>query len=348
MKDIHTLSLPQLQQWMKERQQPAFRAKQLYEYLWKQNVTSFQEMLSLPQALRDLLAGEFLLAKAAFADMQESADGSVKYAVRMSDGAVVEMVLIPSRNRSTLCVSSQVGCPLNCRFCATARMGFSRNLNAYEMYAQVFAARQESEARFGHPLSNIVWMGMGEPLLNFEAVKAAVERVTDPEGMGMSPSRITLSTSGHCDGIRQMARELPSVHLAVSLHTADARQRQELMPIGGKYPLSALSDALADYHERTNNRITLEYMLLKDVNDSLRHVRLLLDFCRRFPVKINLIEYNTHPYAPYQPSDADTFRRFAQSLEEKNLIVNVRRSKGRDIAAACGQLANEKKNSGKM
>lgn len=348
MKDIHSLSLSQLQQWMEEQRQPAFRARQLYEYLWKHNLSAFQEMRSLPQALRAQLSKEFAMEKAVFSEIQESADGSVKYALRLSDGKEVEMVLIPSRNRSTLCVSSQVGCPLHCRFCATAHLGYSRNLTPYEMFAQVHAARLESGQRYGHPLSNIVWMGMGEPLLNFEAVKAAIDKVTDPEIMGMSPSRITVSTAGHCDGIRQMARLLPSVNLAVSLHTADAAQRQELMPISGKYPLAALSDALADYHQRTGNRVTLEYMLLKNVNDSPGHARLLLDFCRRFPVKINLIAYNVHPYAPFQPSDADVFRGFMHTLLEKNLIVNVRKSKGGDIDAACGQLVNAKKKSGKM
>lgn len=345
MEEIHTLSSEDWKQWMQQHQFPAYRARQLQECLWKRNLTDFGQMLQLPKDLRAQLESEFYIENIGFAEVQESRDGSLKYAVRMGDGKMVEMVLIPSRERTTLCVSSQVGCPLNCRFCATARLGFDRNLSAYEMYAQVFMANQESQQRFGRPLSNIVWMGMGEPLLNFDAVKAAVGMVTSADGLGMSPSRITLSTSGVCEGIRRMAAEMPSIHLAVSLHTADERQRPELMPVGRKYPLSALSDTLAEYHERTHNRITMEYMLLKDVNDSPRHTTCLLKFCRRFPVKINIIEYNPHPYAPFMPSEPSVQEAFVRALEEKNLVVNVRRSKGRDIAAACGQLVNAKKKS---
>lgn len=343
MKEIHTLSLDEWKLWMQQQGFPAYRAKQLYECLWKRNLNAYAQMLQLPKELRARLEAEFSIEEITLAEAQESRDGSVKYAVRMGDGKMVEMVLIPSRDRTTLCVSSQVGCPLNCRFCATANLGFTRNLTAYEMYAQVFMANQESRQRCGRPLSNIVWMGMGEPLLNFDAVKAAIGMVTSADGLAMSPSRITLSTSGICDGIRRMAAEMPSVNLAVSLHTADAKQRPELMPVGKKYPLSELSDALADYNARTGNRITMEYMLLKDVNDSPRHASYLLKFCRRFPVKINIIEYNAHPYAPFQPSDVQVQQAFVNALEEKNLVVNVRRSKGRDIAAACGQLVNAKK-----
>lgn len=345
MKEIHTISMEGWKQWMLQHQFPAYRAKQLQECLWKRNLTDFGQMLQLPKDLRAQLEREFSIESITFAETQESRDGSVKYALRLSDGKMVEMVLIPSRERTTLCVSSQVGCPLNCRFCATANLGFVRNLTAYEMYAQVFMGNQESQRRYGRPLSNMVWMGMGEPLLNFDAVKEAVVKVTSAEGMGMSPSRITLSTSGICDGIRRMATELPDIHLAISLHAADERQRAELMPVGRKYPLSALSDALSDYHERSGNRITMEYMLLKGVNDSPRHVSLLLKFCRQFPVKINIIEYNPHPYAPYASSEVEVENAFVKALEEKNLIVNVRRSKGRDIAAACGQLVNAKKKS---
>lgn len=345
MKEIHTLSLEDLKTWMQQHGFPAYRARQLYECLWKRNLTDYGQMLQLPKDVRAQLETEFSMESIAVAEIQESRDGSVKYALRMADGKMVEMVLIPSRGRTTLCVSSQVGCPLNCRFCATANLGFTRNLTAYEMYAQVFLAHQESLQRCGRPLSNIVWMGMGEPLLNFDAVKAAVEKVTSADGLAMSPSRITLSTSGICDGIRRLAEEMPAINLAVSLHTADAGQRPELMPVGKKYPLSALSDALADYSTRTGNRITVEYMLLKGVNDSPRHVACLLKFCRRFPVKINLIEYNAHPYAPFMPSDAAVQDAFVKALEEKHLVVNVRRSKGRDIAAACGQLVNAKKKS---
>jgi 23S rRNA (adenine2503-C2)-methyltransferase len=211
------------------------------------------------------------------------------------------------------------------------------------MYAQVMLAQRESLQRWHHPLSNLVWMGMGEPMLNFGAVKAAVERVTASDGMSMSPSRITISTSGVCEGILRLSSELPSVNLAVSLHTADDRQRCELMPVGRKYPLAMLSDTLFEYHRRTGNRITIEYMLMDRVNDTPRHAMLLLKFCRRFPVKINIIEYNPHPHAPYLPSETEREEAFVRMLKDKNLIVNVRKSKGRDIDAACGQLANKRR-----
>lgn len=345
MKAIHTLSLEELERWMRDNGYPAYRAGQLYDWLWRHPAESWEEMRNLPLQLREALARDFRMERIPVSDMQESADGSVKYVLRLEDGREVETVLIPSGGRSTVCVSSQVGCPLGCAFCATARMGFVRNLDIYEMFAQVLLARRESERRFGHPLGNLVWMGMGEPLLNFDALAGAVGRVTAPDGLAMSPSRITISTSGVTGGIIRLARTLPAVNLAVSLHSADDRQRGELMPVARRYPLPALSDALAEYHRITRQRITIEYMLLKGINDSQRHADLLLNFCRRFPVRINVIEYNPHPQAPFLPSDRVVEAAFVRRLEGCNLAVSVRRSKGRDIAAACGQLANAKKKS---
>ena len=340
MKTIYELTLEDWKQWMQAHGQPAYRAVQLYEWLWRRGAKEVREMQNLPLTLREMLECEFRMPQVKATEKQESADGSVKYALRLDDGLHVESVLIPSRERSTVCISSQAGCPLGCCFCATAHLGFKRHLTAYEMYAQVFWARAESLRLYDRPLSNIVWMGMGEPLLNFDAVKVAADRVTSTDGMAMSPSRITISTSGVCPGIRRLAKELPSVNLAVSLHTADDLQRQELMPVGKKYPLPALSDALFEYYENTGNRITVEYMLMDKVNDSMRHAEMLLKFCRRFPVKINIIEYNPHPYAPYRPSTAEREAAFVRLLESKNMILNIRRSKGRDISAACGQLVN--------
>ena len=318
MENIYELTLEDWKQWMRDHEQPAYRATQLYEWLWKRDAKEISGMQNLPLPLREMLEREFRMPQIKVVERQESADGSVKYALRLEDGQQVESVLIPSRERSTVCISSQAGCPLGCRFCATAHLGFKRHLTAYEMYAQVALARSESMQLYGHALSNIVWMGMGEPLLNFDAVKSAVGRVTAADGMAMSPSRITVSTSGICDDL----------------------QRRELMPIGKRYPLTDLSDALSAYHESTGNRITIEYMLMDKVNDTMRHAELLLKFCRRFPVKVNIIEYNPHPYAPYRPSAAGREAAFVRMLEDKNLIVNIRRSKGRDIAAACGQLVN--------
>lgn len=343
MEFIRNLDLNQLQEWIISNGYPKFRARQLYEWLWKREVASFQEMRNLPLDLRNLLSLHFQLETISIADSQTSKDGSVKYVLYLNDGHLVEMVLIPASNRVTLCLSSQVGCALHCQFCATAHLGFTRNLSAYEIYAQALLADRLSRELYNRPLSNIVCMGMGEPLLNYENTLKALNMITSPDGMAWSPSRNTLSTSGICDGIRRLAEDKCSIHLAISLHTAVAEQRAELMPVAKKYPLQDLSDALAFYHEQTGARVTIEYMLLRDVNDSREHVEALLKFCKRFPVKINIIEYNEHPFSPFRASSESVREEFIKTLESKNLVVNLRRSKGKEIAAACGQLACMKK-----
>lgn len=258
MKEIHELSLEECRWWMRENNIKEFRANQLYEWLWKRNVRSFREMNNLPSNLKILLEKNFEIHAFSVAEIQKSSDGSIKYGLRLSDGELIEMVLIPSGHRITVCVSSQVGCPLNCSFCATAKLGFHRNLTAYEMYSQVFFAKEEAMRIYNHTLSNVVWMGMGEPLLNYEEVVKAIKKVVGKEGLEMSPSRITVSTSGICEGIINLARENLRINLAISLHTADPVQRSEIMPVNRKYPLLALSDALNFYHKKTSDRITIE------------------------------------------------------------------------------------------
>ena len=339
MKWIRDLDLSQLQNWMIENNYPKYRAGQLYGWLWKREVDDFQQMRNLPLEMREKLAGEFCLERLETIDSRQSEDGCVKFALRLHDGNIVEMVLIPAPNRVTLCLSSQVGCALHCSFCATAHLGFTRNLSAYEIYGQALMADRLSRELYGMPLGNIVCMGMGEPLLNYDNILKALRMITSPDGMGWSPSRITLSTAGICDGIRRLAEEGFPIHLAVSLHTAVADQRGELMPVARKYPLQDLSDALAFYHERTGERVTIEYLLLRDVNDRREHVEALLKFCKRFPVKINIIEYNEHPFSPFRASSDAVRDGFIRALEARNLVVNLRHSKGKEIAAACGQLA---------
>lgn len=343
LKDIRTLNNEQLSTWIVAHSEKAFRGKQISEWLWKKNAASFDEMRNLPLALRNELQEAFSIQKISIGEQQQSSDGSIKYALQLTDGHWIEMVLIPSMKRTTVCVSSQVGCGLACTFCATAKLGFTRNLHAYEMYEQVFLANKESIRLFGHPLSNIVWMGMGEPFLNYENVITAIDYISTEKGLGMSKDRITLSTSGIIKGIKQLADENIKVHLAISLHTTDPKQRSELMPIHESNPLSELSDALVYYYQKTGLRISIEYVLLKNTNDSIEHAHFLARFCKRFPVKINIIEYNPHPYAPFESSDKHQIKAFMDFLESKNLVVNLRQSKGKDIAAACGQLANEKK-----
>ena len=343
MNDIRTLNHEQLSAWVVAHFEKPFRVKQLTEWLWKSNVASFDEMVNLPLSFRQALKHEFSLNKLIINDKQISSDGSIKYGFRLADGNIIESVLIPSVNRTTVCVSSQVGCGLACRFCATANLGFKRNLFAFEMYEQVFIANEESKQHFGHPITNIVWMGMGEPLLNYDNVIQAIEYISSSKGLGMSKDRITLSSCGIVEGIRRLADENNKIHLAISLHTADNVQRTEIMPINKTNSLLDISDALAYYYQRTGMRISIEYLLLNNVNDGLEDAQKLAIFCKKFPVKINIIEYNPHPYSDYKSSDKKCIKMFIDFLESKNIIVNLRLSKGKDIAAACGQLANEKK-----
>jgi len=345
MNDIRTQNMEQLSNWLVAHFEKSFRAKQISEWLWKKNAASFDDMMNLPLALREAMKQDFSLYKLNIIEKQLSTDGSIKYAFQLADGNIIETVLIPSRNRSTVCVSSQVGCGLACLFCATANLGFTRNLYAYEMYEQVFIANEESKLHFGHPITNLVWMGMGEPLLNYDNVMKAIEYVSTSAGLGMSKDRITLSTCGIADGIRRLADDNVKIHLALSLHTADNSQRTELMPINKTNSISLISDALAYYFQKTESRISIEYLLLDKTNDSVEHARMLAIFCKRFPVKINLIEYNPHPYAKFKDSEKQRVKAFVDFLESKNILVNLRLSKGKDIAAACGQLANEKKSS---
>ena len=341
LQDIRSLNEEQLSEWVVALNEKKFRVKQIFEHLWKHNTASFDEMNNLPLSLRDALKKDFSFHKLSIIDKQTSKDGSLKYAFQLSDNQIIETVLIPSNRRSTVCVSSQVGCGLACQFCATAHLGYKRNLQAYEMFEQIFIANEESKLLFGYPITNIVWMGMGEPLLNYEHVVACIHYVSSPKGLGMSKSRITLSTSGITEGIRRLADDDIKIHLALSLHSAHNEQRSTLMPINKTKPLSEVANALMYYHQKTKLRISIEYLLLESVNDSLEHARMLARFCKQFPVKINLIEYNTHPYSNFKPSNTKQTIAFMDYLKSKNLIVTLRQSKGKDIAAACGQLANQ-------
>ncbi len=342
MNDIRTLDIEQLSEWVVAHFEKSFRAKQIHEWLWKKNVVSFDEMINLPISLRKALKNEFTLQKLTLSDKQQSTDKSIKYGFLLADNLLIESVLIPSKNRTTVCVSSQVGCGLGCHFCATSKLGFKRNLLHYEMYEQIFIANEESKKHFGHPITNIVWMGMGEPLLNYDNVIKTINYVVSPLGLGMSKDRITLSTSGIIEGIKRLADDNIKVHLAISLHSADNNLRTTLMPLNKTNSLTQLSEALKYYYQKTTLRISIEYLLLNNINDSIKDAQLLANFCKNFPVKINLIEYNSHAYATYEKSSKEKVELFIEFLKNKNLIVNLRISKGKNIAAACGQLANEK------
>ena len=337
--DILSLSFDELSRSLEELGEKKFRATQIYQWIWTKRVRNFNEMSNLSQTLRDRLAETYFFQTVKIATPQKSSDGSCKFAFSLNDGNIVEGVLIPAKDRVTACISTQVGCGMQCSFCATASLGFTRNLSVGEITDQYFVMDSYAKKNMGNGISNIVYMGMGEPLMNYVAVTQSVARLIDPKTVGLAPSRITLSTSGIIKNIIKLADDGFPCNLAVSLHAPKDLLRTQLMPINKTNPIAKLSDTLAYYHEKTNNRITIEYMLLKGVNDSLQNARDLAEFTKRFPVKINVIEFNPHKAASYQKSDRQTLDAFVNFLKGLNLIVNVRYSKGRDIAAACGQLA---------
>ena len=339
--DIRQLELNQLKRIITESGEPEFRAKQIYEWIWQKAAVSFAEMTNLPLALRQKLEKAFIFQNIAIESKQESKDGTIKYLFKLFDGANIEGVLIPSFDRVTICISSQVGCSLGCDFCATALLGYKRNLNFDEMFDQVAIMNKESEQIFGKRISNIVMMGMGEPLLNYPNVISAVKKITSPGGLGISPQRITLSTAGIAHKIKQLADDKINVNLAVSLNTANEKLRVKMMPITKKFPLKDLREAIEYYYSKTKDIVTLEYIILKGVNDSTADIKMLRDFTKGFSVKINLIEYNPTVHSRYISPEQEDIMKFKTRLEENRFIVTIRRSKGKDIDAACGQLAGK-------
>ncbi len=342
--DIRSLSLEELNDFFVQQGEKKFRAKQVYEWLWRKNALSFAMMTNLPESLRQMLQEHFQLSHIQIKREQISKDTTRKYLLQLADGNQIEMVLIPSKDRITVCISSQVGCAMACKFCATGALGFKRNLSVAEIYEQVYLANQLAQQHFNHTLSNIVIMGMGEPLLNYEHINRSLQIITGKEGMEMSPSRITLSTVGICEGIKKLAIDQPNIGLAVSLHCAWQNKREQIMPIAYGNTLEQLTDALKYYYKQTGQRITFEYLLLAGINDSLADAKKLAHYCLDFPVKINVIEYNQNEKLTFKHSSAEDRDRFIAFLESKNLLVQLRYSKGQDIDAACGQLANKYKN----
>ncbi len=323
----------------------AFRAKQIYEWLWTKNAHSFSEMSNLSKELRDWLGNNYSIQPVTIEEQQHSSDGTIKNAVLLHDGNVVESVLIPTESRTTACVSSQVGCSLDCEFCATARLKRMRNLTAAEIVDQVALIDKESKEFHHRPLSNIVFMGMGEPLLNYNNVVDAVRKITTPfpKGLGMSPRRITISTSGIPKMIEKLADENLRVGLALSLHSAIEEKRNQIMPFSQKFPLTELLKSLQYWYDKTRSRITLEYIVWDGINDQKDDVDALVKFCKQVPVKVNLIEYNSIDDGEFNQASAQAINRYISELEKNGIVVNVRRSRGKDIDAACGQLANKNK-----
>jgi 23S rRNA (adenine2503-C2)-methyltransferase len=339
--DIRTLSQEEITRFFESHGEKKFRAKQVVEWLWKKSATRFEEMTNLSAATRELLSTYYSLQGITLVDQQISSDKTIKCAFEVEPGKVVEGVLIPTSSRMTACISSQVGCSLSCAFCGTGRLKMLRNLTAGEIYDQVVYLRNQAQERYNIPLSNIVYMGMGEPLLNYKNVMTSIEKITSPEGLGMSPQRITVSTAGVAKMITKLGDDGVKFNLALSLHAANDEKRDKIMDINESNNLESLASALRYFHEKTGTRVTFEYIIFKDFNDSLKDAHELANYCKSLPVKINIIEYNPIDDGEYQQASPERVDAFAKFLESKNLVVNVRRSRGKDIDAACGQLANK-------
>ena len=318
-----------------------FRANQLWEWLWQKSARSFDEMTNLSKDFRQKLSDKYTFNTLSIAHAQKSSDGTIKYAFKLNDGFLIEGVLIPTSNRVTACISSQVGCSLSCTFCATGFMKRERNLRIDEIYDQVAILKKEAKREYNINLSNIVLMGMGEPLLNYANVIGGIEKVTAPDGLGMSPQRITLSTAGIAKMIKKLGDDQVRFNLALSLHSANNEKRSAIMPINDSNSLEDLIESINYFYDKTNTRVTLEYCVINDINDDSLEAEELISFARQIKCKVNLIEYNPIDLAEFQSSSTEKIQRFADYLERNKVIVNIRRSRGKDIDAACGQLANK-------
>ena len=340
---IREQTVEELAEYLKSNNFPSFRAKQIMDWLWKKNVGSFEEMKNIGKNLQEFLDSNFIIDKISLKDQQISKDKTIKCAFEVDKNSIVEGVLIPTKKRMTACISSQVGCSLACTFCATGRLKLLRNLSAGEIYDQVFHLKNEANTQYQKSLSNIVYMGMGEPLLNYKNVLSSINWICSEEGLGMSPKRITLSTAGISKMIKKLGDDEVRFNLALSLHAANDEKRNKIMEINESNNLDSLRDALTYFYEKTKSRVTFEYIIFDGFNDELSDARELAEFAKCVPCKINIIEYNPIDGEPFKQAQEDKVNQFALFLESLNMIVNVRRSRGKDIDAACGQLANKNK-----
>ena len=340
-KDIRALTKEALRDFFVENGDKAFRGNQVYEWLWSKASHTFEDMTNVSKATRAMLEENFVINHIKVDSMQRSKDGTIKNGIKLHDGFIVESVLIPTPKRTTACVSSQVGCSLDCKFCATSRLKRMRNLNPDEIYDQVVAIDNQSRLYHNHKLSNIVFMGMGEPLMNYNNVIKSIEKITSPDGLGMSPKRITVSTSGVPKIIKKMADDEVKFNLAVSLHSAIDEVRTSIMPFNTNFPLDDLRASLEYWYEKTARIITYEYIVWKGINDRKEDIQALVKFCGYVPCKVNLIEYNPIDDGEFQQASSSAINSYISNLEMHDITVNVRRSRGKDIDAACGQLANK-------
>ena len=341
-KNIRQLSYQEIEQYFETLGEKKFRARQVYEWLWLKPVQSFDSMTNVSKELRQKLKDDFILPGLTVDVVQHSSDGTVKFRFKTYDGHLVEGVLIPGTTTLTACISSQIGCSLSCKFCATGYMERKRNLSFDEIYDEVVLINKQCEKEHGKKISNIVFMGMGEPLLNYKNVLKAIERITSPDGLAMSPRRITVSTAGVAKGIRQLGDDKVKFKLALSLHAANDRKRHEIMPINDTNNIKSLIDALNYFYKQTKNEITFEYILFKDLNDSLKDADELIKIYRQVPADlVNIIEYNPIDFAKFEKPDEQKVEAFINYLEKHKVNARLRRSRGKDIDAACGQLANK-------
>jgi 23S rRNA (adenine2503-C2)-methyltransferase len=341
-KNIRHLDPEELDQYIAKIGEKKFRVEQIREWLWQKHAHGFEAMTNLSKDLRSHLSEDFSLPALTIDATQYSADGTVKSRFKTVDGHLVEGVLIPTDERKTACVSSQIGCSLSCKFCATGYMGRKRNLDFDEIYDEVVLINQQSERIYEKKLSNIVFMGMGEPLLNYKNVLKAIDKISSPEGLGMSARRITVSTAGVAKMIRQLGDDKVRFKLALSLHAANDQKRHEIMPINDSNNIHSLVEALNYFYAQTGNEITFEYILFKDFNDNLQDADELVKLYRKVPADlVNIIEYNPIEAASFSKPDEETVLRFMRHLEKNKVNARLRRSRGKDIDAACGQLANK-------
>ena len=339
--DIRALSLEELESFFDSIKEKKFKAKQVYNWLWQKSVFSFSEMTNVSKTTRLVLENKFVINNISIDLQQKSKDGTIKNSVKLHDGLIVESVLIPSNKRITACVSSQVGCSLDCSFCATSLLKRMRNLNPDEIFDQVVSINKQSNFYYDRPLTNIVFMGMGEPLMNYKNILLAIKKITEPEGLGISPKRIILSTSGIPKMIKKLADDKVKFGLAISLHSARQKIREKIMPFTSNFPLEDLIDSLHYWYEKTNKLVTYEYVIWKGINDQKEDIDSLIKFCYEVPSKVNIIKYNSIGDSRFIQASQSKVSQYKDALEKANITVTIRSSRGEDIDAACGQLANK-------
>jgi 23S rRNA (adenine2503-C2)-methyltransferase len=339
--DIRSLTENQIIEFFLDKGFDSYRGKQVYEWIWKKSIYSFDDMTNLSKDLRVMLDTHFVINHIEVDKIQKSSDGTIKNAVKLFDDYTVESVLIPTDDRTTACVSSQVGCSLDCKFCATSKLKRMRNLNPDEIYDQVVTINNQSLKYFKRPLSNIVFMGMGEPLMNYNNLIESIEKISSDKGLNMSQKRIVVSTSGIPKMIKKLADENLKVNLALSLHSAVEKTRNQIMPFSTKFSLEDIKESLLYWYSKTKRRITFEYIVWKGINDTVEDVNALVSYCKSIPSKVNLIEYNTIGDKNFISATDNIINLYKDLLEKNKITVTVRRSRGKDIDAACGQLANK-------